>query len=271
MARQALNKILGFRCLLVMVMFFFTLDMFLRPLREYAVANREATSPSVLAFLIAHNYFQKMILLAVIYFYSNVPFLEKQEQYYFQRLGRRRFCIRGFFYILISGFWLSAALWGLSLLDMAPCVRFTRSWDRLSKTLALTSAGTELQLHFGIFYRAIENFTPLELCLYSFVTLALCCSMVGMLMYAFCLLFHRVAAVSAASVVAMLPDIMTRPRAWTYPVYLSPVSWVGCDSWRSGYDVEKPDFVYIFVAYGFLLFLFGALSLWRSKRIEYTG
>ena len=70
------------RSVTMFIIFFFVTDMFLRPLRSYAQTVNEATGPAMLAFLFCSNYFLKMIMLSIIYYYSNVPFMEKDRQYY---------------------------------------------------------------------------------------------------------------------------------------------------------------------------------------------
>ena len=207
-------------------------------------------------------------MLSVIYFYSNVPFMERTEQYYFLRFGRTRFCCRNLLYIVISGFALSFSLWGISILDMITCVSFNNKWDIISRTLALTNAGNEIGILFSVPYKPIERFLPIQLCGYSLIATAFCIALIGMIMYVLCLLFHKSVAVIITGVVVMLPDIMKEFRL--FPTYLSPVSWMGCDTWRYGYDVSKPDLAYIFVCYIFLIFIFGAICLFLNKKIEFT-
>lgn len=255
------------RSVTMFIIFFFVTDMFLRPLRSYAQTVNEATGPAMLAFLFCSNYFLKMIMLSIIYYYSNVPFMEKDRQYYFLRLGRTRFCLHNLFYIMASGIILSLLLWLISFLDMASCIKFHNTWSKISRTLALTDAGDRILLHFSVPYQPLENFTPLKLCLYSLSITALCFMTIGIMMYALCLCFHKTVAVFTAGIVVMLPDIMK--RATMYPFYFSPVSWMGCDTWRYGYDVTKPDIAYIFVGYFFLIFLFGTICIWRIRKTEY--
>lgn len=268
--KRVFDRIWGFRYVTVFTLFFFIIDMFISPLRRYAQGAGEVTNISMLAMMFCNNYFLKMIMLSIIYFYSNVPFMERPQQYYFLRLGRVRFCCHNLMYVIISGFVLSMSLWGISILDMITCISFDNKWDRLSRTLALTDAGSGIGLKFYVPYQAIERFSPWQLCGYSFLITALCITVIGMIMYTLCLMFHRTVAVIAAGIVAMLPDIIKFPNFLEQVVYLSPVSWMKCSEWRYGYEVSNPDLEYILVCCVFLIFLMSCVCLFFSKKAEFV-
>lgn len=263
-------RICSFRYITIFIMFFFIIDMFIRPLRRYAQSAGEVTNISMLAMMFCSNYFLKMIMLSVIYFYSNVPFIERPQQYYFLRLGRTRFCCHNLIYIIISSIVLSISLWGISIMDMIKCISFDNKWDRLSRTLALTDAGNSIGLHFYVPYPPIERFLPFQLCSYTFLITVLCISLIGMLMYAMCMMFHKATAILVAGVVVMFPDIIKGLNSHLSLIYWSPVSWMGCDTWRYGYEISNPDLEYIIICYLFLIFLFGAVCLFISKKMEFT-
>ena len=265
MVRQAFLKLVGFRMLTVVVMFFFTIDMFLKPVREYAVSIGETISPAILYIMLADAYIGKIIMLAVIYFFSNIPFMERQEQYFYFRYGRSGFCIRNLLYIIISGAVLAMLLWGLCIVDIAVCIDGSWEWDRITRTLALTNAGLRIGAVFSVPYRILENYTPLALCGYGFCCLALCISFIGMLMYACCILVGKAAAIFAAGLCVFLPIILIRASEKT--VYLMPAAWASCENWRIGYNASLPDLTYIFAGYGFLLVALSTICWWKSGKM----
>lgn len=267
MIRQALLKIGSFRYVTTAVIYFFTIDIYIRPVRDYAVTFGEKTEPAMLSFLFCSNYFLKMIMLAAIYFYSDVPFIERKDQYYYLRMGRTKFCIQNLIHIFVSSIVLSITLWGFSFLEMLPCISFENKWSRVSRTLALTDASQEIGMYFGIPYKAMEKYSPLQLCSYGVLVTVLCFTMTGTLMYALCLLIHKTMAVFLACVVVLLPNIME--QVILYSVYFSPVSWMRCDMWRYGPDIRKPDIVYIVMAYILLITVLGAICIKRSRMVEF--
>lgn len=90
----------------------------------------------------------------------------------------------------------------------------------------------------------------------------------GMIMYALTLMLPRGIAMIASGIVIMLPDIMTRARM--YPIYYSPMSWLGCDSWRYGAIISRPDGVYILAGFILLNIVLAIISVGKIKRIEYV-
>jgi hypothetical protein len=264
---QAFERIWGFRYIATVIIFFFTMDIFMKPIRDYAVMLGEKTESAMLAFLFCNNYFLKMIMLTLVFFYSEVPYMEREEQYYFLRLGRIRFCIRNLVHIALSGSVLSITIWGISFVIMLPCISFENEWGRVSRTLALTNVSEGVMQYFGIPYKPMEKYLPWQLCGYGILVTALCFTLIGIMMYGFCLLVHKAAAVFLICVVVLLPNIME--QAVMYSVYFSPVSWMRCDMWRYGPDAGKPDLVYVFTAYMLLIAILGIVCLEKSRRVEF--
>lgn len=89
-------------------------------------------------------------------------------------------------------------------------------------------------------------------------------------MYALCLMFHKAVAVIVAGIVVMFPDVIKYVSSPFPLIYWSPVSWMGCDTWRYGYEISNPDLEYIFACYVFLIFILGALCLFICKKMEFT-
>ncbi len=257
-----------YRLAAVYVLYFFILDMYFRPLREYAVGCGETISIAILAFGFCKNYFLKMILLTTCYYFSTeIPFKNREEQYYLIRLGRERICLRNILYVGWSSILLSTGLFLLSILDTFSCQQFENQWTPLDKTIALTDLPQQIGMMFGIPYEAIEAYSPYRLILLVFFFTLLCFFFVGVFMYALNLIFHRTIAMILCISVVLMPDVIV--RANMIPVYYSPISWLSCDCWRYGNVVSKPDTSFIVCAYIFLIISLSFVCLAKVKRTTY--
>ncbi len=256
------------RLVVVAILLFFIVDMYQRPLRDYGTANGETTGIALFAFLFCRNYFMKMFLLIVMFYFSDVPFLSREEQYYLVRMGREKICIRNIISMIINSIVLSTCFVVISIVDMGKCFRAKNKWSLLEKSLPITDICDRIGLQYGAPQGAIETFSPVSLAIREYFYLILAVLFVGMIMYALTLMLPRGIAMIASGIVIMLPDIMTRARM--YPIYYSPMSWLGCDSWRYGAIISRPDGVYILAGFILLNIVLAIISVGKIKRIEYV-
>lgn len=258
------NRIRCFRFITFVIMLFFFMDMYLNPFRGNIRIMGQRGNIAVLPFLQTSDYFMKVLFLSVVYFYSNVPFMEKEELFYLNRLGKSLWGRRNIIYIAGSSIVLTVCLLTLSVLDVVSVGKLSLSWGSVYKTLSLTGG---MNLSFEIPYPIIKAYSPLLL-----LGLVLCLDLlviffIGMFMYTVSLFGHRVVACIIAIVLVILPSI----DAWLGGrlVYFSPVSWLDCSNWRIGYDNRKPDLPYMLVAILFLNLLLIIFSQSRVKKMEW--
>ncbi len=261
LTRQAVN----IRYCAVLIIVYFILDIYIVPLRNYAQDVGGVISFANFSFILASNYASKIIFLCVLYYYSNVPFLEPQEQYFLVRMGRFGTCIKNYAYIVISSLLLTVSMWLVSFLSICSNISFENSWGSLDKTVAFTKLGNELGNFYGIYGKALERYSPYELFGHVFL-LQICAKVfVGSFLYVISMMFYRSVALFSGAVVIMLPDAI---KYITFSYYFSPLSWMQCDSWRYGYDGTMPDLVYCYVGYLFLIFIMMQITLYYMKKRE---
>lgn len=259
------RRMFSFRFFTLFFMLIFILDMFLREFRNNVCLLDMQANVAVLPFLQNSDFFLKMILLCVVYFYSDAPFMERGQLFDLIRLGKARWGRRNLSYIMGSALILSVLIAALSILEVLSVGNFSASWDAVYKTLALT--GGNSRMSFAIDYQIMTAYSPILLMLLLVVVDWLVFALFGMVMYALSLMGYRTGAAAAAVLLTFLPSMDEMlPRSL---VYFSPASWMNCGNWRIGYDNGKPDMAYILVALCFLTFLSGIFCQARVRHMEW--
>ena len=245
----------SFRFVTFVIMIIFFMDMYLNPFRMNVRILGQNCNIAVLPFLQTSDYYMKIAFLGVVYFYSNVPFMEKEELFYLSRLGKRGWGWRNICYLIESSLILTICFLMTSLLEVMSIGKISLSWDSVYKTLSLTG-GQNLQ--FSISYFIMKEYTPLFLMTLILFMDWMVILFIAMLMYVIGLYGYRILSCVIAILIVFLPSI----DAWVggILIYYSPLSWLDCSNWRIGYDNRKPDLPYMIVAIIFLnmlLLLFG--------------
>lgn len=245
------------------------MDMYLSTARMAADRIGDRINFTMLPFLWDDVYANKILFLLVLFFYSNVPFMERNQLYIVMRTGKERFGKRNIIYILLSSFLLNLSLLVISVVEMFSVADFSNEWTKAGRMIALTDAGSEMM--FGIDYGIIKSFSPWGLLGRSLFTGWLVTAVIAMFMYVASLWGKRVLAYGLTACVVMLPQFTTQVLEWFHPqpkiIYFSPAEWVRCRKWASQANQTGPDMVYITVA---CLMLFLLLSVFGSYKISRT-
>lgn len=258
------NRINSIRFVTLSFMLCFIFDLYLRNFRTNVQLMEMKANVMILPFLQSQNYFMKMVFLGIVYFYSDVPFMEREQIFMFMRLGKWRWGRRNLSYIVGSAFILTVLLALISIAEVLAVGEFALSWDAAYKTIALTSGEN---MSFSINYHIMHAFAPLTLFMLTLLLDWIVITIFGMLMYAISLFGYRTAASVIAALVVFIPSI----DKWVPVslVYFSPISWLNCENWRMGFDSTKPDLGYILVAGIFMIFILGIICQERVRRMEW--
>ena len=125
------------RFLTLLIIWGFMVDDMLRLYRNLAMELNVKDSFAILPFIQNDDFFMKVVLLSVLCFYSNAPFMERNELYFVQRIGKKRWGSRNIFYIFGSSILLAVILVLLSILLNFPAVDFSNSWGSLYRTVSV--------------------------------------------------------------------------------------------------------------------------------------
>lgn len=259
------NNICSFRTLTLLLVWIYMLDLNLQGYRSAVEALGIKDTFAILPFVQTDGYFTKVMLVGVLCFFSNAPFMNRAEMYVMIRTGRAGWGRRNIGYIFFSSALLAFILDIISILMILPAVNWSISWGSAYKTLAV-DGGT---LGFQILDEAMNTYTPLQLMLLIFLVDSLAFAVMGMLLYTLSLHISRVwsyfitfGCVFLTTMEAFIPFSV---------IYYSPFSWIDPKKWRYGTMLDKPNLIYIFTAYVFLLFILILVSQKRIRTVEWNA
>ena len=84
------NSIFSFRMITILVIWIFMMDLILSGYRSVSISSGQKDVMVLLPFLQNNFFFNKIILLSVLCFFSEVPFMSRQELYVVVRLGKKK-------------------------------------------------------------------------------------------------------------------------------------------------------------------------------------
>ncbi|MBO5303510.1 MAG: hypothetical protein J6A92_05615 [Lachnospiraceae bacterium] len=254
----------SFRTLTLLFIWIYLLDLNLQGYRDIAKMWGETDTFAILPFLQTDTYFTKLLLTGVLCFFSNAPFMNRSELYVVIKTGRKNWGKRNIGYIVSSSILLAVVLQVLSMLMILPTITWTNSWGSIYKTLAVR--GSELGFNFSD--AAMDVYTPLQLIIYVFLIDILAFTFMGMLLYTLSLYISRIGSylvtigcIFVTTMEAFVPFSIS---------YYSPFSWIDLEMWRYGTSLDKPNLVYIFTAYIFVIFVLCMLAQKRICTVEWN-
>lgn len=268
------EKLWNFRCLAMLLILVCMLDMYISTVRTAAGAAGGKINVSILPFVWDDFYGSKVLFLLVLFFYSNVPFIEKNQLYIVARVGRERWGRRNVVYIVFSSLILNLVMVLISILLMLPAGDFSSQWTSASRMAALTSAGEGLSVSMD--YGVMKSFLPWEFMLDSFLASWMVTMAAAMLMYTVSLWGNRILAYGITAALLFLPQFTSQVLIMfgSFPnvVWFSPADWVRCSQWRSRAKEAGPDMAYIVVACLMLMAVMYLAGNFRINRMDWdTG
>lgn len=260
------RSVFSIRMLLVLIIWFFMMDLYLSGYREYVMSLGEKDTIVILPFLQNGFYFTKTILLGSICFFSDIPFMQRDEMYCLARLGRKKWGYSNLIVIACSGVILSLLLFLLSILQVLPVGRLQNDWGSVFHSFAVWK--NDLALGLEINYAAMYAYTPFQLAVRVLIVDAPAFTFLGMLLYTVSLCFSRMAAYAAAVIVVFLPSIIAKFPQYSLLSY-SPFSWIEPANWRYEGNLDCPDMVYICIGFLLLIFLLAVVAQGRIKKVDW--
>lgn len=190
--------------------------------RDVSSAADKSLSPWLLPFLLCDRYLQFCVALCLISVYCDAPFLDNLQPYCLQKIGRAKWMIGQFLYILVAAILFFMFLWGAMILLCLPNIRFTASWGSCLEMLAHENP------FWGIFYP--ELILKKTAIITTIQTLSMSCmvgALIGALLLYLNLYVRRETGVLIAAAISVF-DFFLYSYGDQYPVlfWVSPISWI---------------------------------------------
>lgn len=259
------NSIFSFRMITILVIWIFMMDLILSGYRSVSISSGQKDVMVLLPFLQNNFFFNKIILLSVLCFFSEVPFMSRQELYVVVRLGKKKWGCKNIGYIMANSLILSALLVLSSIVLIIPTIRLSGQWGSLIRTISVSGMVEGILLEVNA--DTISSFQPYELLLHQFLINSIAFCFLGMLLYTLSLFMKRIWAYICVVSLIFLPSVAGK-LAIEMDNY-SPCSWVQSAHWRYGFDNSKPDLVYIYVAFTMLIAILIYISQIKLEKSDW--
>lgn len=254
----------------LMILQFFVLHIVLSPIRRFTEIANYSISPWVIPFVFLSPYFQFLFMACVIYYYSNVPFMQRSQMYQIIRSGKRKWALGKIVGIILGGFGLAIMEGLLSLLPLIGRLQFESNWGKVIYSLAMTNAAEEYKIPLYFPYEFLSSYSPLKAMLIFILVSGLVISFIGITMFAVSTLFSRLAAIVTAMILIILPVVeINLGRMYEWLIYVSPVSWMNMIKIGVRSGGKLPMLNYIIPVLLIMIIILNLVIIWRIKTIDF--
>ena len=256
-----------------MLLLFVVINIYVSPIKDFSEMTDYKVAPWVYPFLLSDANFLAMFIAGVVYYFSNVPFMQKSISYYLLRESRKKWIMEQFIYIILSAFVITGVSIVLSIIALMPCVVFEADWGNVLFTLARTNAGSMVKMFWNISIHFIRNYSPVWGMALTILLTVIGIIFIGMLMFFLSIYVNRIVSVVVATVLILYSAVVanignTFEKSFAM---FSPLSWLRVtriDVVEYGFSVS-PTITYIIICFiGAILFL--NILIWkRCKKIDF--
>lgn len=237
----------GFTIVLVLCFFTYSQEYYIL---EFASEHSCEVVPAMLPYLFGDMLFTMIFGLTVVYFFSDVPFIDDESFYSLLRLGRSRWAGLQIFRIILGSVLFMMLELVISIGVCIGHIEWGNEWGMVWNTLSVSQAADV-----GMFPRnIIVLYTPFTATVRVFFAGCLVLTFLGLLQFLLSLLINRIWSMIAVGILCVGPFIAYN---WVYKklYYISPLSWIGIIEHSSVCPYEGPDIQYM------LFFLIGMLLI----------
>lgn len=249
---------------------FFLIDIYQAPIRTAALSENRTFNVVLLPFLLNSSFFYMMMIFMTIYFFSDVPFIHRSEQYFIGRMGRSRWGLWNVKYLFQWSVVLATSMVLLSILNTVGCGNGNlMEWSGIMKEFALTDATAQYGIMAEFPYEVLMSYSPIQLLLVQFLMLIAGIFLIGLVLYTGSLFIGKTGAMCLVFLITAVPNYIDRGyRLPTYLYYFMPSIWVRSSYWKTTADYQKPDFIYMLIAQLLLISILIVVGLWKINRME---
>ena len=185
-------------------------------------------APWAFPFLLSNIFFLLLFMVGVVYYFSDVPFMQHKNMYQVIRIGRRKWAAGQIGVMVVQAFLLMVINVVFSMFFLVGCCEYTLDWGKLYHTLALTRGSEAYRLLFAFSYETMQVFSPLKLLGLTVLIGTLVIAFVGLFMFVVSLYINRSAAVTLAFFMVIMIYLVenTHPLLKWRMAMFTPVNWM---------------------------------------------
>lgn len=222
---------------------------------HFAKVTDHKVVAAMLPYLHDDGSYNMILGLMMLYYFSEIPFIDEHTSYTLLRLGRRRWLFQKFGQIISGSIFFMITELICSILVSLPHITFSAQWGPVWNTITLTNNLEILPLSRNI----LIAYSPITASLRVFIMGILVSTMLAFCLYTLSLFFPKKTALVACAVIAdgpLLAGNCGLPSAY----YWSPVSWMGIVEHNNTYIYKGPDIPYMITLIIAVILICGFLS-----------
>lgn len=266
-------KVRNPKTITVLVIQLFITHVYMKGLVACSVAYDYPCTPWVFPFYLSSSFVILITMLSVIYFFSDIPYMQYQNMYQIIRVGRIKWGLANVLCIVIEALLLVLVSVLLSIVCLQGRVEWSWDWGKLLHTISLTNASDTYEIYLDVSYDSMYRYSPVQLMMLTGGILLLVIIFMAFSMFALSLLFGRFTAVFMAGTMTAMIFLVERchPSVARSISYVTPVSWLWVTkigSKTNGYYIV-PRLSYIVAFLSVFIAIFIALILKKYRSVEF--
>lgn len=272
------DKIFSSRTLSTLVLLLICNFIFAIPLLNLAKDVGYDVNVTVLPMYLYDFEYDCTFIAIILYFFSGVPFLKYSEMYCIIREGKTNWVIKQIVHIVAMAcvFMIMAVI--TSIVPFLIRGDVNNQWGKIAYTLSLTDKNVEYNcVKFPS--SMLAKYSPWECLIVCVLFVTIIVIFMGMLVFAFSLVFNRVIAICLGAGFEILMILTFNLRLTTgFLIYASPCSWLDISSLgrkpsATGYSLGIPSMWQCVIELIIAMVIFSIVSVIRINRmsLNYTN
>ncbi len=268
--RLFVNRTVSIRMFTLLLLLGFVYHIFLTPLNSFVKSVNHPICPFIFPFLLSDIYFLVLFMAAVVYYFSDAPFMKNWTMYQVIRTGRVRWAFGQIETILISSFTFVILAIGMTGILLLPNVTLSEGWGKVLYTLSMTGASGDFNIPFSIPYEIISRYTVLEGLGVTILVGGMVIAFIGLLMFCISLIGSRLLANVVAMVFVIMPMIQLNiGMAVPELDYVSPVSWMNLSKIDITGTGSGLPLSYCVTILGIMSILLSIAIIWKIRTVDF--
>ena len=268
--RLFVNRTISIRMFTLLLLLGFVYHIFLTPLNSFVKSVNHPICPFIFPFLLSDIYFLILFMAAVVYYFSDAPFMKNWTMYQVIRTGRVRWALGQIETILISSFTFIILAIGMTGILLLPNVTLSEGWGKVLYTLSMTGASGDFNIPFSIPYEIISRYTVLEGLGVTILVGGMVIAFIGLLMFCISLIGSRLLANIVAMIFVIMPMVQLNiGMAVPELDYVSPVSWMNLSKIDIMATESGLPLSYCVTILGIMCILLSTAIIWKIRTVDF--
>ena len=267
------KKLFDVRTYVLLILQSYIMYIYMKPVVSFSQAAQHRVTPWSFPFVISNIYFVFLFMLGIVYFFSDVPFMQYHNMYQIIRTGRKAWAVGHIAAIIIQSFLIMLFNFLISVACLRGYCDYSLDWGKVLHTVALTNAANHYGFLFSISYDTMQRFSAVQLTMLTIGLGSLVICFIGLFMFAVSLIFNRVLAISlsAAMVVMMYFVENIHPLLAKKMSMFVPVGWIRTANIgikvHDSYMMPSIRYMLVMLVVGIVILCISIL--WRINSMEF--